>query len=137
MESEPVTGEGARFACAACGALAAVVCLIPAGTAVDMGSPVGEQVHGRDGVMIDQWLGRSWHAVDPGRWRQVRDVLTADPPDPGALHAIGWELAPFWCRGCQRCYCTDHWQGIVIMDEGFYDCTEGVCPAGHRQLIDD
>lgn len=105
-----------RFACAAC----------------------GMEEFGRDGVMIDQWLGGpSWHYLDPASWTRIGELLTAIRPDPGALHAINWELAPFWCRSCQRGYCRDHWQSVVILDEGFYDCTVGVCPAGHRQMIDD
>jgi hypothetical protein len=38
---------------------------------------------------------------------------------------------------CQACYCRDDWQGTVVFDGPFYDYTDGVCPAGHRHLIDD
>ena len=58
-------------------------------------------------------------------------------PDPAALHAIDWELAPFWCRTCHQCYCLSHWERIVIMDEGFYDYSDEICPQRHRQMIDD
>lgn len=129
--------EGTRFACAACGGTAAVIRLVPADTEVDMGPMLGPQQHPSDGVLISQWLGTSWQYVTSERWAQVRELLAAAQPDPGALHALHWELAPYWCRGCQRCYCTDHWQRLVIMDEGFYDYSDGTCPAGHRQMIDD
>jgi hypothetical protein len=76
-------------------------------------------------------------AVDADMRTRIELVLTATLPDPGELHAIDWELAPFWCRTCQRCYCRDHWQRRVILDEGFYDYTGGVCPAGQRQMIED
>lgn len=97
---------------------------------------MGTNVHQQDGAVI-QWLGLSWKKVDPRTWTRVSELLAATHPDPGALHAIDWELAPFWCRKCHLCYCRDHWTPIVIMDEGFYDYTEGLCPAGHRQILDD
>jgi hypothetical protein len=25
----------------------------------------------------------------------------------------------------------------VLFDEGFYDCTMGTCPVGHRHMLDD
>jgi hypothetical protein len=56
-----------------------------------MGPPLGEKDYGRDGIVIDYWLGSTcWMAADPGSW-----------------------------------------------DGPFYDYTEGQCPAGHRQMIDD
>lgn len=126
----------AHFTCASCGRLAGVVRLAPAGTPVDMGPPMGTDVHRQDGVAI-HWLGYGWKAINPRTWTRVSELLAATRPDPAALHAIDWELAPFWCRGCQQCYCRDHWEPFVLMDEGFYDCTDGICPAGHRQILDD
>jgi len=88
--------------------------------------------------VIGQWLGGpTWQALDPGRQAAAGEVLARPDPDPGALRAIHWELAPFWCRHCQRSYCQDHWTTTVIMDDGFYDSTDGICPAGHRQMLDD
>ena len=102
-----------------------------------MGPPIGERRPEADGVVIDDWLGTSWQEVDPATQAMIDGVLGSDEPDAGALHAIDWELAPFWCRSCRRSYCRDHWQRMVIMDEGFYDYSDGICPAGHRQMIDD
>jgi hypothetical protein len=133
---EPAPGGGAQFTCATCGAIAAVVRLAPAGTLVDMGPPMGTNTYERNGVAI-RWLGRGWKELSPATWARASQVLTAAQPDPGALHAIDWELAPFWCRDCRRCYCRDDWLTIVIMDEGFYDYTDGLCPAGHHQILDD
>ena len=54
---EPVAGGGVSFRCAACGEVAAVVRLVRAGTPVNMGAPLGEETYGRDGVVVDYWLG--------------------------------------------------------------------------------
>jgi len=133
---ERTAGGGAQFTCAICGQLAGVIRLAPAGTPVDMGEPMGTDTRQQDGASI-RWLGVVWKEIGPDAWARASQVLATTHPDPGALHAIDWELAPFWCRQCQQCYCRDHWLPIVILDEGFYDCTEGLCPAGHRQMLDD
>jgi hypothetical protein len=135
---EPVAGGGVSFRCAACGEVAAVVRLIRAGTAVNMGPPIGEETYDRDGVVVDYWLGTtSWRRIDPAVWARIDVILAADQPDPVALHKIDWELAAYWCRDCQRCYCRDDWQKTVVWDGPFYDYTDGICPAGHRYMIDD
>ena len=134
---EPVRG-GASFRCGACGEVAGVVRLLRAGEPVDMGPPLSEQTYQRDGVIIDYWLRSTcWMAVDPGTWARVSAVLEAAQPDPAALHAINWEFAPFFCQGCKICYCRDDWHGVPVWDGPFYDYTDGQCPAGHQQIIDD
>jgi hypothetical protein len=42
-----------------------------------------------------------------------------------------------YCPQCDRIYCARHYDTDVIWDEGFYDCTYGICPQGHRRMIDD
>ncbi len=112
--------------------------LLPADEPADMGPPLGEQRQARDGIIIDYWLGSTcWMAVGPDTWQCVSDVLNSGRLDPAALHSINWEIAPFYCRGCQASYCRDDWQPIPVWDGPFYDYTEGRCPAGHRQIIDD
>ena len=94
-------GGGASFRCAACGEVAAMVKLLRSGEMADMGPPLGPQRQAADGVIIDYWLGSTcWIAVNAERWARIEAVLTAERPDPGALHVIYWELAPFWCRQC-------------------------------------
>ena len=46
-------------------------------------------------------------------------------------------LAPFYCPECGQAYCRADWHTYVVFDEGFYDCTIGTCPAGHRHTVDD
>ena len=43
-----------------------------------------------------------------------------------------------FCTECGKIYCGNHWKTETIFEsDGWYDCTYGVCPNGHRKLIDD
>lgn len=42
-----------------------------------------------------------------------------------------------YCPKCDKNYCWEHYNARVEYDDGFYDCTMGECPAGHRRMIDD
>jgi hypothetical protein len=42
-----------------------------------------------------------------------------------------------YCPECDEIYCWEHYNARVEFDDGFYDCTMGECPAGHRRMIDD
>jgi len=42
-----------------------------------------------------------------------------------------------YCPECDKIYCWEHYNARVEYDDGFYDCTYGECPAGHRRMIDD
>jgi hypothetical protein len=42
-----------------------------------------------------------------------------------------------YCPECDKVYCWEHYDARVEYDDGFYDCTMGECPAGHRRMIDD
>jgi hypothetical protein len=57
--------------------------------------------------------------------------------DFGSLMSVDSEYVPFWCRQCEQAWCQEHWSAEVSFDDGFYDATYGVCPAGHRQKLDD
>ncbi len=75
---EPVAGGGVSFRCAACGEVAAVVRMVRAGTAVNMGPPLGEETYDRDGVVVDYWLGTtSWRRSIP---RAGRASSRRSPP---------------------------------------------------------
>jgi hypothetical protein len=42
-----------------------------------------------------------------------------------------------YCPSCDKIYCWDHYNPIQEFDDGFYDCTYGTCPEGHKRMIDD
>jgi hypothetical protein len=131
-------GEGvACFRCAACGEVAAVVRAVPADVPADMGPPLGSQSHHRDGIVVDYFGGTAWKVAEADTYGAVRAILDAEEPDLAELRRIDWELAPFYCPECEQAYCRADWDSYVVFDEGFYDCTVGKCPAGHRHTIDD
>jgi hypothetical protein len=53
------------------------------------------------------------------------------------LYAINPEYAPFWCPKCRASYCSNHLRSFPVFDEGFFDCTRGVCPKGHERTLSD
>jgi predicted RNA-binding Zn-ribbon protein involved in translation (DUF1610 family) len=127
----------ASFRCAACGEVAAVVKAAPAGAAIDMGPPLGPQTHRHPGIVVDAFGGTAWKLAGASDYAAVRAVLASASPDPAELRRIGWELAPFFCPDCGQNYCRADWRPRVHFDEIFYDCTMGVCPAGHEYMIED
>jgi len=42
-----------------------------------------------------------------------------------------------YCPKCDEIYCWEHYNAREEYDDGFYDCTYGECPNGHRRMIDD
>ena len=42
-----------------------------------------------------------------------------------------------YCPDCNDIYCWEHYNPVEEFDDGFYDCTYGTCPKGHRRIIDD
>jgi len=42
-----------------------------------------------------------------------------------------------YCPRCDKIYCKRHYNVTEEWDEGFYDCSYGTCPEGHRRIIDD
>jgi hypothetical protein len=132
------TGPAAgTFRCVACGEIAAVVKAVSAEVPVDMGPPLGPQSHRRDGIVVDYFGGTMWKLAESGTYAAVRAILDSEEPDPAELRRIDWELAPFYCPECEQTYCRADWHTYVLFDEGFYDCTMGTCPAGHRHMVDD
>ena len=127
----------ASFRCAACGEMAGVVKVARAGTTVDMGPPLGQGTYDRDAIILDYFLGTASKFADAATLDVVQEIVSSDTPDPVALRRIDWELAPFYCPECDLNYCRANWHTFPIFDEGFYDCTIGICPSGHRHTVDD
>jgi hypothetical protein len=42
-----------------------------------------------------------------------------------------------YCPDCDKIYCWEHYNAWEEYDDGFYDCTYGICPKGHKRMIDD
>jgi len=42
-----------------------------------------------------------------------------------------------FCPDCDKIYCRNHYNVTEEWDEGYYDCSYGICPKGHRRMIDD
>jgi len=131
-------GEAAAsFRCAACGQVAAVVKAVPADVPTDMGPPLGPRSQRRDGIVVEGFGGTAWKLAELATYTSVRAILEGEKPDPAELRRVDWELAPFYCPDCELAYCIADWHTYDVFDEGFYDCTMGTCPAGHRHVVDD
>jgi len=63
--------------------------------------------------------------------------------DLAALHSYMEEAQALedgidaYCPQCDAIFCWQHYNAYETYDEGFYDCTYGTCPQGHRRIIDD
>jgi hypothetical protein len=89
-------------------------------------------------IVIDGLVCRMTMNVAPERQPRVRAIL--ETLDVRGLYALNDEWASFYCPSCGRSYCADHWQLDVRYDDdfsGWYDCTYGTCPMGHRRMVDD
>lgn len=49
----------------------------------------------------------------------------------------GYEGLDAYCPDCDKIYCWEHYNATEEWEEGFYDCTYGTCPKGHKRMIDD
>jgi hypothetical protein len=118
----------AEFACQACGRSAGVVELAEADT------PQGRQLR----LSISGFLGDGWEAINPAAKADVESALAAG--DAAALYRCARLWAPFYCADCDACYCREEWVISPQFDDdmpGFYDCSYGTCPHGHRRMVDD
>ncbi|MFX1304573.1 MAG: hypothetical protein ACFE9X_14550 [Promethearchaeota archaeon] len=48
-----------------------------------------------------------------------------------------YEGVDAYCPECDKIYCWEHYNAKEEYDDGFYDCTYGECPNGHKRMIDD
>lgn len=67
--------------------------------------------------------------LDRGAVGEAHDFLVKTGECPEGIDA--------WCPACARVYCKLHFACEDKYDDGFYDCTYGTCPAGHRRCIAD
>lgn len=69
---------------------------------------------------------------------RILDALRREGAQP--LYQVSPDYAPFYCPDCAKNYCRNCWQATPLFDDdfpGWYDCTEGICPQGHRRILDD
>ncbi len=130
-------GTAASFRCAARGEMAGVVKVARAGATVDMRPALGRQTYDRDAIIVDYFLGTVAKFADAATMDAAREIIGGDEPDPIALRRVDWELAPFFCPDCGLNYCSADWDTCPVFDEGFYDCTIGICPRDHHHTVDD
>ena len=117
----------AIFRCSVCGEKAATLELTA------RPDPAAAQLVLRDFV----WT-RSAEAVKPEVVPDLEHALNA--VNVRDLYTLNQLWAPFYCPECDSSYCLQHWQVTRTFDgdfPGWYDCSYGTCPEGHRRMIDD
>ena len=117
----------AEFLCAQTGVVAAVVELTD------------------DQLVQAGFLGRITETVPAHFVEPVRAALIA--ANAAALYGLNAFWAPFYCPDCRAVYASAMWNMDMQFEDAkddplggmpnWYDCTYGVCPHGHRRLIDD
>ncbi len=116
--------------CARCGSAAAQIALLPAAPGE------GQMWSDRDRLIRTGFMGEVIK-FGPGRdLETLFDWLAHAQYSPAREQDS--DLIAFICRQCELPYCETCWViGAPEFDEGFYDCTRGVCPHGHPQVVDD
>ena len=130
-------GAAASFRYAQCGELAGVVRVARTGATVEMGQSPGSDLTA-SGLILDCFLGTSWHAEETGILDAVQALIEQGNVDPAAIRGISWTLwniTPFYCPECGLNYCSSDWDTYVDFNVGFYDCILGICPNGHRHIV--
>jgi hypothetical protein len=126
-----------EFTCASCGGVAATLSVLEGKQPVDAGPlPDGTRLSWTPGAPVYQleFLG-----VNTGlATAALVELLSGDDElDPLVVRRVDGELAAFCCQVCQLNYCSTCWSSWIEFDEGFYDYTQGRCPHGHEQMLDD
>ncbi|MBI4279816.1 MAG: hypothetical protein HY660_15305 [Armatimonadetes bacterium] len=70
-----------------------------------------------------------FHRLDRDQIAKVHAFVKGHPATVEGIDA--------YCPQCDRIYCREHYNVVVEWDQGFYDCSYGTCPEGHRRMIDD
>ena len=117
----------ATFRCSLCRKTAGVVELLPRGHA--------ESLSNSDTIRISGFIGRERVVVPEAGIADLRAIL--ERGDAAKLYELENLWAPFWCPTCAAVYCIAHWTVVPKYDEGFFDCSHGFCPKGHKRLIED
>ncbi len=104
----------------------------------DLATLMSQSSYGPGGIIVAGFFGANWLSVDPSNSRTIE--IAIEQADAKTLNALNTEWAPFYCPACEAAYCKDHWILQLQFDDddpGWYDCTYGTCPKGHRYMLDD
>lgn len=113
------------FHCQVCGEIAGSLTVVP-------GEP------GAAHLSISGLMFQETTAVSGETLRDVQGVLSSGRARD--LYDIDQYWASFYCPQCNASYCKKHWIVALQFDDdfpGWYDCSHGVCPAGHSRIVDD
>ena len=124
----PTPLAGAAFHCALCQKLACTVELLPVGHPEGLGKDKAT-------IFLRDFIGTEKVVVTVAGISRVQAAL--EQADAAALYQVERLWAPFYCPTCNSIYCLDHWTVIPQYDEGYFDCSYGFCPQGHRRLLED
>jgi hypothetical protein len=130
-------GDAVSFRCGRCGEVAGVVRVARVGALDDLGQPSGMELTA-GGLVLDFFLGASWHAQEAWILQAVQALIEEGNVDPAAIRAVSWALCdvtPFYCPECELNYCSADWDISVDFNVGFFDCVLGFCPNGHRHIV--
>ena len=118
------------FTCAVCGRVATHLELFVA-------SGSDRITSGESGGFLraSEFLGETEMVVSAGEIGRLQTLI--EQKRAREMHEIYLKYAPCFCLQCQKHYCEIHWTTSIVFDDGYYDCTDGVCPEGHEQMVDD
>jgi hypothetical protein len=131
---------GLVFRCARCGGVAAEIVLLPAGKPDPATSAAGDLASDffadEERLRRRGFLGGLTLLRSPAELRSLFAAIATR--DYRSVHRDESDLMAFHCPQCGLVYCDHCWQvEPPVFDDGFYDYTEAVCPAGHRHVVDD
>lgn len=84
------------------------------------------------------FIGLVKEVVFGDKLQNIYEIFRAGKPQE--LFDLESMLIPFYCPICKASYCYKHWNVLEVFDsdfDGWYDCSYGTCPKGHKRLVDD
>lgn len=117
----------AEFHCGLCKNLAGTVELLPAGHVEGLGKG--------NTIFLKDFIGTEKVVLSAKQSQAIHAALTQT--DAAALYKVEHLFAPFYCPACACVYCRKHWAVVPEFEDGFFDCSHGWCPEGHKRLIED
>jgi len=123
-----MAGESASFYCALCNNVAGTVALLPPNHPDGLSKETAT-------IFLKDFIGTEKVVVALKGSQAVKAAL--ERADAAALYQVEHLWAPFYCPTCACVYCRKHWVIVPEYDEGYFDCSYGTCPKGHRRMAED